>query len=303
MGRIAIITDEPGWHGARLRQAFAIRGYSSDYVSLTGCRLNVEAGAMPVIMPNFEAQLPDGVFVRGVPGGSLEEVVFYLDVLHALKKLGIPVYNDGRAIERSVDKAMASFLLRQSGIPTPATWIAAARGQALAIAEQELRQGHQLVSKPLFGSQGEGVQRLEKLADLLKLTDHNGVYYLQRFVHCGGESPYDWRVFVINGKAVAAMRRLGLSWLNNVAQGARCELAQLDEDLSRLAEAAVAALRMDYGGVDIMRDSEREYSVIEVNGIPAWKGLQSVCASNIADLLAEDFLSRCAVPLCSGVAV
>jgi hypothetical protein len=38
-----------------------------------------------------------------VPGGS-EEVVLYLDILHALKAMGIPVYNDGHAVERSVDK-------------------------------------------------------------------------------------------------------------------------------------------------------------------------------------------------------
>ncbi len=119
MARIAIFTDEPGWHGARLRQAFVDQGYACEYVSLTECRLTTESSVLPVLIPGFEQTLPDAVFVRGVPGGSLEEVVFYLDILHALQALNIPVYNDGRAVERSVDKGMTSFLLRAAGLPTP----------------------------------------------------------------------------------------------------------------------------------------------------------------------------------------
>ena len=113
MPRIAIFTDDPGWHGARLRHAFAGRGYSSEYVSLTECKIIVEPEHLPILVPGFEHRLPDAVLVRGVPGGLLEEVVFYLDILHALKELGIPVYNDGRAIERSVDKGGLGMSGRQ----------------------------------------------------------------------------------------------------------------------------------------------------------------------------------------------
>ena len=166
MPQIAIFTDDPGWHGRKLRHAFASRGYSSTYVSLTECKLIVDPGRLPIFIPGFENALPDAVFVRGVPGGSLEEVVFYLDILHALKAMGIPVYNDGRAIEFSVDKGMTSFLLQNAGLPTPATWIVRDRGEALSIAEGELKQGHRLVTKPLFGSQGEGLRLFEKMTDL-----------------------------------------------------------------------------------------------------------------------------------------
>lgn len=292
MGHIAIMTDDPGWHGARLRQAFAARGFDSTYVSLTECRINIEPNAVPVIVAGFEQCLPDGVFVRGVPGGSLDEVVFYLDVLHALKLLGVPVYNDGHAIERTVDKGMTSFLLQQAKVATPPTWIVSDRERALAIAQREIKAGNGLVSKPLFGSQGEGLQRLQTLEEIQHLQSSQGVYYLQRFVHCGDVS-CDWRVFVVKGKAIAAMRRCGSSWLNNVAQGARCELAHLNEVLGQLAEQAVHALQMDYGGVDVIRDAHGNYSVIEVNSIPAWKGLQSVCDVNVAERLADDFLSCC----------
>jgi len=236
--------------------------------------------------------MPDAAFVRGVPGGSLEEVVFYLDVLHALKSAGIPVYNDGRAVERSVDKGMTSFLLNHAGLPTPHTWVVRDRAEALDIAERELKADHFLISKPLFGSQGEGIRRIEKMTDLFWLTSSQGIYYLQRFVHCEGNGFSDTRVFVVNGKVVAAMRRCGKSWLNNVARGASCEPIDLTEELTDLAIKATTALQMDYAGVDIIKDDKGQYHIIEVNSIPAWKGLESVCPINIAETLAADLIER-----------
>jgi RimK family alpha-L-glutamate ligase len=292
LGRIAIVTDDPGWHGKQLTDAFAKLGFASQFVSLTECCLHMHAKRIPVVVPGFENTLPDAVFVRGVPGGSLEEVVLYLDILHALKLLGVPVYNNGQAIERSVDKAMTSLLLHQAGLPTPMTWVLRNRADAVNIAESELTQGNMLITKPLFGSQGEGIRRIEKMTDLFWLSSSNGVYYLQRFVRCAGEGFSDFRVFVIHERAVAMMRRRGKSWLNNVARGAACEAIDLDPVLADIALTATKALAMDYAGVDIIQDESGQYTVIEVNSIPAWKGLESVVPVNIATLLAEDLVNR-----------
>ena len=297
MGHIVIFTDDPGWHGKQLRLAFANLGYNSDYVSLTQCSFTIESGMNPISIPGFQRTLPDAAFVRGVPGGSLEEVVLYLDFLHALKVMNIPVYNDGYAIERSVDKGMTSFLLHNAGLPTPLTWVLRNREDALSIAEIELKKGNLLISKPLFGSQGEGIRRIEKMTDLFWLTNSHGVYYLQRFVHCSGVGFSDNRVFVINGQVVAAMRRRGKSWLNNVARGASCERIDVNLEMAELAVKAAAALAMDYAGVDIIQDKDGHYTVIEVNSIPAWKGLESVCDTSIAQVLADDLINRYVKPL------
>ena len=80
--------------------------------------------------------------------------------------------------------------------------------------------------------------------------------------------------------------------MHNVALGARCEPAALDEELAQLAERAVHAIGMDYAGVDIMRDRDGSACVIEVNGIPAWRGLQTVTELDIAARLAQDLVTR-----------
>ena len=105
-------------------------------------------------------------------------------------------------------------------------------------------------------------------------------------------APHDYRVFVINGKVVAAMKRIGSSWVNNVAAGGRCEVAHQNEVMNTLALKAAAAVDIAYCGVDIIQAATGEYYVLEVNSIPAWKGLQSVVNLDIAQLLVDDFLSK-----------
>lgn len=292
--RVAIVTDDPGWHGARLRRAFRARGIEARYVSLTRCRLDIGGRRQPVRLPGFEAALPDAVFVRGVPGGSLEQVILRLDVLHALRELGVPVYNDARAIERSVDKAMTSLLLSARGVPTPPTWVTECIAEARAIVLRETDAGHDVVSKPLFGSQGHGLLRIGRGGDVPPAELINGVWYLQRYVGPpdDGSRWQDWRVLVIGGQAVAAMKRHGRNWINNVAQGARCEAAELDESLSRLAVDAARAVDMDYAGVDIICGEDGRLQVLEVNSIPAWKGLQAVSRIDIARALVDDLVDR-----------
>ncbi len=286
--RIALLSEDRGWHAERLRRAFARRDCVVRQVSLARCGIDLAGHTAGLHLPGFAARLPDGVFVRGVPGGTLEQVVLALDVLHALQAVGVPVYNSARAIEKSVDKGMTSLLLHHAGVATPPTWVSAERSRAEAVWRRERAAGQRLVIKPLFGSQGRGLRRLSRRDRLPPAAEYQGVYYLQRYLDGGG----DWRVFVINGKAVASMRRTGRGWINNVAQGARCVAVVNDRELEQTAETAVAAVGMDYAGVDLMRDAGGVLQVIEINSIPAWKGLQSVCGVDIAQALVDDFCAR-----------
>ncbi|MGB5832418.1 MAG: RimK family alpha-L-glutamate ligase [Thiohalocapsa sp.] len=290
--RIAIFTDQPGWHGARLRQAFAVRGAEAVCLSLRDCAIELQTGTARLHLPWFGEDLPDGVFVRGITGGTLEEVVFRLDVLHALEAMQILVYNSARAIERSVDKSLTSFLMAQANLPTPPTLITADPDEARVWVESETALGHALVCKPLFGSQGDGLVRIAGVDELPRVDTTNGVWYLQRFIETAETGASDWRLFVIGGQVVATMRRSNHAWLTNVAQGGQCHAGVAEGDSHRLAQGAAAILGMDYAGVDLMHDRDGRWWVIEINSIPAWRGLQGVCGADIAALLADDLLRR-----------
>ena len=291
MTRIAIFTDAPGWHGRELKRAAKARDVEVRYVSLAACHFDLER-PQGLHITGYEHQLPDAAFVRAIPAGTFEQVTLRLSLLHALRELGVAIYNDARAIEKSVDKAMTSFLLHRAGISTPLTWVTEDVALARRLLMKETAAAHEIVMKPLFGAQGEGLQRLAAGMALPDMNSYQGVAYLQRFVDARKNGWQDWRVFVIGGRAVAIMRRHGKSWINNVAQGARCESSELDAELAELAERASQALGLDYSGVDLMRDHEGKSYVIEVNGIPAWKGLQSVTTIDIAQYLVDDLIGR-----------
>ena len=298
MTRVAIMTDEVGWHTRQLQAALRERGVVGRCVDLADCRIDTSAAWHGLAIPGFGRELPDAVLVRGIAGGSFEQVTKRLGVLHALRELGVPVYNDARAIERSVDKSMTSLLLHAAGIPTPATWAMESPAQAQRLVMRESAAGRALVLKPLFGSQGKGLQLVgsvdgvhHPLPDLKQ--GYGGLAYLQRFVPPLTQPGFDWRVLVVGGRAVTAMRRVSAHWVHNVAQGARCEPATLDEPLARLAEDAARALEMDYAGIDILPcGATQSLQVIEVNGVAAWQGLQRVTAFNIARSLVDDLLDR-----------
>jgi tetrahydromethanopterin:alpha-L-glutamate ligase len=294
--KIPIFTDEVtqngGWHGAQLAAALAARGVEAIFVSLQDCVIDLSTEKPSINIPHFKQDkinsLPKAVFVRGIAGGTLQQITTRLNILHMLKALGTIVYNDGKAIERTVDKAMTSFLLQQAGIATPKTWVCESRQQAHDIIEKN----SQLVIKPLFGSQGQGVRLVEK--DKLPLPMDafvDGVFYLQQFI----AAKHDYRVFIVHNQAVAAMKRTGDTWLHNVAQGGKCENIMdksAEQDVLAIALQAARVLDIAYCGVDVIKDKNGKVFVLEVNSIPAWRGLQSVTQANIAQILVDDFLSK-----------
>jgi tetrahydromethanopterin:alpha-L-glutamate ligase len=298
MRRIAILTDAVGWHTRQLQAALRARGALGRCVDLADCRIDTTHAWHGLAIPGFGTTLPDAALVRGIAGGSFEQVTRRLGVLHALRESGVPVYNDARAIERSTDKSMTSLLLHAAGIPTPPTWAVESTAQAQRILMREAAAGQTLVLKPLFGSQGKGLQRVGRVnGAFLAMPDldpgYGSVAYLQRFVPAAASPGFDWRVLVIAGRARAAMRRVSAHWVHNVAQGARCEPAPLTPELARMAQDAARTLGLDYAGVDVMPGAEgTPPQVIEVNGVAAWQGLQRVCSFNIARALVDDLLDR-----------
>jgi len=292
--RVALFSDDPDWHARRLTDALAQRGVEAVWLSFTDCGFDNSSPTSGLVLPGFETELPSGALTRLIDPGTLEQITARLDILHALDALGIVVSNSARAIERTVDKSMASFLLTNAGLATPPTWTCESQEMARAILQRQTEGGGKLVLKPLFGAQGKGLRLLDADSSLPDPEEVDGVYYLQQFIDTttGGEGWHDWRVFVIGGKAVAAMIRRGKGWITNVLQGGVCEAAPLESGLADLAVAAARALGTDYAGVDILRDHEGRFQILEVNSVPAWKGLQGVIEVDLAQAIVDDFLAR-----------
>jgi len=286
--RVVVFADDPDWHCHRLASALTRRGASVTIESLRRCRFELGESGNGIVIPGLADGLPDAVLVRSVPNGSFEQVTFRLSILHALRECGVRVINDARAIERCVDKSMTSFLLHQAGLPTPHTMVTEEVDAADA---WRARQPDDVVTKPLFGAQGRGLQRLARSEKLPDPADSTGVLYFQRYV--GRDRDWrDYRVFVVGDEPVAAMTRRGASWVTNVARGGICEAAPCTGDLAALAVRAARSVGTGYAGIDLIADPEGRLMVLEVNSMPAWKGLQGVTDSDIAEAIAGHVLAR-----------
>ena len=281
---VAVVSDQRDWHARQMERALVARGARFERIDLAGCGFDTTS-ASGLALQHLGPLLPDAVHVRTLAAGSFEAITKRLGVLHALSALGVPVSNDAQAIERCVDKSATSFALTRAGLPTPPTWAMESLDAARDLVTRESRRGP-LVLKPLFGSQGKGLRLVRSPDDLPAPDAVAGVYYLQRFEAVEGEGFQDYRLFVVNGRVIAAMMRRSSTWITNVKQGGEPWSVGRDARMERLATAAAAAVGATIAGVDILDAAEDGPTVLEVNSMPAWSGLQKVAEVDIADAIA-----------------
>jgi len=266
--RFGILCGGTGWHVQDLLRAATEVGHSAEPIDFR--RLCAE---VPPTRSPFDA-----LIVRTMPAGSLEQIIFRMDTLHAA---AIPVFNPPRALETCVDKFLTTARLSEAGLPVPRTICTQTSNDAMH-AFGDL--GGDVVVKPIFGSEGRGMVRLtdpEVAWRTFHAIEHiGGVLYLQEFVNHPG---WDLRVFVLGERVLATMKRHGHGdWRTNVAQGGTTEPCELQPEQQMLALAAARATGAMLAGVDLLCDESGRWVVIEVNAVPGWKALAATCGIDVA---------------------
>ena len=287
--KVAIVGQRKSWYVLTLQTALKRLGLQAPCFPIT--RLTARLSAPPRIAAfNDPLDDYDVLFVRAIPGGSLEQIIFRMDALHSLENAGVRIINSPTTIERTVDKYYTMTLMEDAGLPTPRTIVTEGFEEALS-AFHEL--GGDIVVKPLFGSAGRGMVRISDIDTAYQviraLELGRYVYCLQEFVPHGCE---DIRVFVVGGKVAAAMVRQGQTWKTNVAQGAKASPLDPDDTLQEMSILATQSLGAVYAGVDILAIDGGGYTLIEVNGIPGWRKLQEVTGVDLAEHLVDYVLSE-----------
>jgi ribosomal protein S6--L-glutamate ligase len=271
---IAILSGYGGWHVDDLIRAAGELGHTARNIDFRTLAVGVEAEAPP--LTGFDAAI-----VRTMPSGSLEQVIFRVDVLHAAAANGVRIVNSPRAIETCVDKYLTNVRLANAGLPTPPTHVSEKADAAIAAFD---RLGRDVVLKPIFGSEGRGMVRLtdpETAWRTFHVLERTGqVAYQQKFIRHPG---WDLRVFAIAGRIVAAMKRSsGSDWRTNVAQGGRAESVMLTSEQTELALRAAEATGCPVAGVDLLPDADGRLFVIEVNAVPGWRALAAATGVDVA---------------------
>jgi len=280
---VAILSAGRGWHTDELQRAAAARGHRTCLLPIRALTARV-GGSPRVAAVGTPLEDCDAVLLRIIPRGSLEQTIFRLDALHRLERLGVPVLNPARAIEQTVDKFLTSALLEDAGLRTPRTVVAERLDDAMAA----FHAMGDVIVKPLFGSNGRGLVRVsdEEIAYRVfrALELERAVYYVQQALPHEGR---DLRVFVLGRRVLAAMWRSAAGWRTNIARGGRAERVELPAAYAELSLAAARAVGADYAGVDLLPTADGEVHVLEVNGIPGWRGLQDTTGVDVAGAIVE----------------
>lgn len=285
---IGILSSQRGHHALLLEEAIRSRRYEPVFFNITRMTGSIH-GTPNVQVQGVTLEECRALLVRTIPAGSLEQIIFRMDVLHRLENLGVSVINSASAIERTVDKYYTSFLLADAGIRTPRTLVT----EDFETALNACRDMGDVVIKPLFGSEGKGMVRVtdeETAYRVLRAWELNRyVYYIQEYLPHRSE---DIRAFVIGNRITAAMRRSAQGWKTNYSKGAAVSPVALTPEMKELAVRAVQCIGLDYAGVDLMESEDGETYVVEINSIPGWRGLQKISGANIAEQVIDYVLKK-----------
>jgi RimK family alpha-L-glutamate ligase len=238
-----------------------------------------------VTTAGFDLAEVDAVLVRTMPPGSLEQVVFRMDLLGQLEAAGKVVLNPPRAVEVAVDKYLASARLQAAGLQIPRTFVCQTADDAMA---GFVTLGGDVVLKPLFGAEGRGITRLNDDALALRafkmLEQFGAVIYLQEFIQHEGA---DLRLLVIGDRVLGMRRRNPLDWRTNLSRGATAEPLEVTPELARQARLAAEAVGAPLAGVDLLPGCDGNLYAIEVNAVPGWKGLARALDIDVGRLVLD----------------
>ena len=288
---IAILSARIGWQTDELCRALDVRGHLGCVLPYEGLIARLGGAARGLTSERTSLFAADAVLARIIPSGTLEQIIYRVDALHWVEEQGIPVINSPRAIERCVDKFYTTALLEQCGLPVPET--VACEGGDDAIAA--VREMGDAIVKPIFGSLGHGMVRVTSPDVALRVVEPleqiGSVFYVQRTIDHGGR---DIRVFVVGGRVIGAIERTAPAgeWRTNVSRGGSVRAFDLPSEWAGLALQATAAVGADYAGVDLLPSGDGRVFVLEVNGIPGWKGLQQATGIDVAGAIVDHVIDR-----------
>ncbi|MFI5241359.1 MAG: RimK family alpha-L-glutamate ligase, partial [Microgenomates group bacterium] len=184
----------------------------------------------------------------------------------------------------SLDKTTQYINLASAGIPVAESFSFSSQEELLKWSENS----YPFIAKDIIGSSGVGVFKISDNSDLLALLEtFNSNFKIkkllfQKFL----PKAEDLRVVVLGGKILGAMKRIAPpgNFLSNYSQGGIVEAYKIDEDLeaSSMALSASKLFKLDYGGIDLMKNKEGKWVVLEVNRACQFEGFEKSTGINVA---------------------
>ncbi len=228
------------------------------------------------------------------PEGFDLDVVIIRNVSHfkalymakLFEEAGIPTVNPFDIVLEAGDKLFATLKLSKK-VPVP-KWSAAFDKDSAIKAMERL--GYPVVMKPVFGSWGRMVSKINDIDAAEAVVEHRNwmgnplykVYYIQEYIEKPGR---DIRSHVIGGEFVTAIYRYSDHWVTNTARGGKAVPCN-DEEVKEISIKAWEAFGEGALAIDIF-ESDRGLLVNEVNPAMEFKNVVRVTGVDVAKKIVE----------------
>jgi tetrahydromethanopterin:alpha-L-glutamate ligase len=287
-----VLTDPDDWTACTFLTNIRKRDANALPITLSTLSAFITSYDFSILDTDFNDLNLNAIIVRDVGiSFSLEQISFKFDLLRHFEHTNIPVLNSSTAIQNAANKFYSFYLFKHAHLPIPRTVVTSNS----EVAMNTLTDFETAIAKPIFGSQGKGIYKLEtsqpdlkqKLATLLK---ERGVLYLQEFVPNPGR---DIRIFVVGEEALGAIYRVSQqgSFVSNLSQGGTPHKCELTEEIEQLAIRAAKAVGADFAGVDLI-ESKDGLVLLEVNATPSGKGIKLACGIDVTERIVDRLFER-----------
>ena len=279
--KIGITGNRNSWHFSQLNRAAMAKNIQLIPFAWDHMKVVIDADRCSEF---FVGDRPiadfDCILTRTMSPGSLQQIVFRMDLLQQIEsQLGIAVINPAKTVEASVDKYLSLEKIRSAGVRVPRTLVSQNLDAAMSHFD---RLAGDVVAKPIFGSQGRGIVRLQDTESASQhfenLIATEQIIYQQQFL-CHNK---DYRLLVIGSEIYAMSRHRPGHWITNASLGATCEFHDPTTEEIAIAKKSAEAVGASIAGVDIVYDEGKPY-VVEINSSPAWQAISKVVEVDIAD--------------------
>lgn len=243
------------------------------------CTIAMDAGTLATDREGLPLDDFDCIVPR-IGGGSAS---WGLSLLRQLELQGVPVLNSAFGTMAAADKVHALQHLAAAGVATPTSLQTKNPEDIPKLIERV--GGPPAILKLIKGTQGVGVIKVDTVESAVSaleaLWSLREDVLIQEFV--AESTGVDQRVFVVDGKVVAAMERSAREgeFRANVHRGGSTRKLDLDDESRDTALRAARALDLRVAGVDIL-PSSRGPLVIEVNASPGLEGIENATGRDIA---------------------
>ena len=279
--RIGVLASNPElYSNQRIMEAGELRGHEMHFLNIKHCYMKLDAHQPEIhyrggrVLNDFDAIIP-----RIRPS-----MTYYgCSLIRQFESLKVYSLNNAASITQSRDKLFSLQLLLSHGVDIPTTGFANSPLDTNDLIN--MVGGSPLIIKLLEGTQGKGVvlaetkKAAESVINAIKSLNAN--ILVQEFIkEANGK---DLRLFVVDGKVVAAMQREALpgEFRANIHLGGKASIVKVTSEEKKIAIKAAKAMNLKVAGVDIIRSSKGPL-LLEVNSSPGLEGIEGATGKDIA---------------------